>query len=710
MESRRPPFRRKRDTLRGLRPEESDPWHPPVLRWALLSLQGRVLDTQIGDPFMFLESRTPLVVGRALKRSEDEDCDLRIRGDDRISRRHCELRYDRGSWWIRDLGSQNGTFVNGRRLDSTGRRLADMDQIRLGGTSLLFQLPDGSAGSVIRTFCISSDTGLPGPKVLRQLISRAVRREAPVHLALMGLPRGYDSPFHDELRALADGFRAAAEETGGFPPNVCLSEVSASPARLGVLFRGTAYDEVQFYCQRWHAALVGKAELRCANLVLTCVDSPYDEPIGTASEQLIGCELAGSGTLDLSCVSVRWCRSQEQLFLDDVARRRLPRVAVVGPPGRAQPDDASSERLRRGLARAVRRLPVGTRVSVAWRERTSLWFLASDASPQDFEEVLATFRDRRVVSQEPNDPRGWLTRVARELEFDRRVDPGVLSSPLIPMLSLDGLNQVERLVRLSARLESALRLLAAVEVARVGVELEGNGRPDSLAARSIDSALEAVLEARRGGRGIGTFVHLLKELERVQGERQSGNSALTGLARSGWFERALAATHVRNRRIHDDMQSGVHDPVRIERTLRELVEHLRYPSFQLLSVLDVQARRGGVFRVHLQRLVGPVMGAPELVERGNWADDGTWLELADGEWLRLHPWVVARVCPECGVHDAFVLDPLTVQPDRKLVLRGTHHAHEHQLEEQDPDRLLEFDTLMKRLGALDSRMVTNPGV
>lgn len=58
-------------------------------------------------------------------------------GDHTVSRRHAELTPDRGVWYIRDLRSQNGTYVNNARIaDRT--RLSVGDQIRVGATVLVF--------------------------------------------------------------------------------------------------------------------------------------------------------------------------------------------------------------------------------------------------------------------------------------------------------------------------------------------------------------------------------------------------------------------------------------------------------------------------------------------------------------------------------------------------------------------------------------------
>ncbi|ODV88407.1 hypothetical protein CANCADRAFT_33013 [Tortispora caseinolytica NRRL Y-17796] len=54
-----------------------------------------------------------------------------------VSRMHAEIWYEDGSWYIRDVGSSSGTFVNGRRLcgsqlTSTPLALKDYDVVQFG--------------------------------------------------------------------------------------------------------------------------------------------------------------------------------------------------------------------------------------------------------------------------------------------------------------------------------------------------------------------------------------------------------------------------------------------------------------------------------------------------------------------------------------------------------------------------------------------------
>ena len=57
--------------------------------------------------------------------------------DPTISRRHAEMTPDEGRWYIRDLTSSNGTFVNGVRVRDR-RILRPGDQVRTGSTLLVF--------------------------------------------------------------------------------------------------------------------------------------------------------------------------------------------------------------------------------------------------------------------------------------------------------------------------------------------------------------------------------------------------------------------------------------------------------------------------------------------------------------------------------------------------------------------------------------------
>lgn len=69
----------------------------------------------------------------------------RLAGDVEISRRHARIVRDSdGSYAIEDLGSMNGTQVNGRRIEAR-ETLAPGDTIEVGATTMLVQQAPASA-------------------------------------------------------------------------------------------------------------------------------------------------------------------------------------------------------------------------------------------------------------------------------------------------------------------------------------------------------------------------------------------------------------------------------------------------------------------------------------------------------------------------------------------------------------------------------------
>ena len=82
-----------------------------------------------------------LVIGRS-----GADLDVDDRG---VSRRHARIsRGTDGAWTLVDLGSTNGTFLNGARVRAA--RLEDGDEIRVGAaTSFRFSTSQDARGAVV---------------------------------------------------------------------------------------------------------------------------------------------------------------------------------------------------------------------------------------------------------------------------------------------------------------------------------------------------------------------------------------------------------------------------------------------------------------------------------------------------------------------------------------------------------------------------------
>jgi predicted component of type VI protein secretion system len=76
---------------------------------------------------------TELVLGR------DSSVSLPL-NDLKISRRHCRIYPHKLLWVLEDLGSSNGTRVNG--LPTRRKRLRNGDRIELGSTVVVFEAPE----------------------------------------------------------------------------------------------------------------------------------------------------------------------------------------------------------------------------------------------------------------------------------------------------------------------------------------------------------------------------------------------------------------------------------------------------------------------------------------------------------------------------------------------------------------------------------------
>jgi hypothetical protein len=123
-------------TTGGFRPEDvgdggapAGELEPPV---ALADLDlGTALLVVVRGPnegARFLLDRNVVSVGR------HPDSDIFL-DDVTVSRRHAEFRRDGTRFWVHDVGSLNGTYVNGERSDD--RLLATGDEVQIGKFKLV---------------------------------------------------------------------------------------------------------------------------------------------------------------------------------------------------------------------------------------------------------------------------------------------------------------------------------------------------------------------------------------------------------------------------------------------------------------------------------------------------------------------------------------------------------------------------------------------
>ncbi|MEM9379974.1 MAG: sigma 54-interacting transcriptional regulator, partial [Planctomycetota bacterium] len=158
-----------------------------------------------------LDLTQPVVtIGRAL------DNDIRLQSS-RVSRHHTRLETSDGEAWIIDLGSANGTLVNGVRVD---RRLVEVgDTITIGGVDIVVE-PEASPDAPMNESGLATMTGEARrerenlrvfAKITRELNSevelvRLLRLIVDSAVALVGGERGFIL-LEDEKAAAARGDR-----------------------------------------------------------------------------------------------------------------------------------------------------------------------------------------------------------------------------------------------------------------------------------------------------------------------------------------------------------------------------------------------------------------------------------------------------------------------------------------------------------------------
>ena len=81
---------------------------------------------KLGIPKDIALTNEPLSIGRA------READIPLL-DDKVSRIHCGIRLSDGEFYLKDLKSRNGTYVNGQRVEDT-IKLKVGDRIQVGST------------------------------------------------------------------------------------------------------------------------------------------------------------------------------------------------------------------------------------------------------------------------------------------------------------------------------------------------------------------------------------------------------------------------------------------------------------------------------------------------------------------------------------------------------------------------------------------------
>jgi len=120
-------FKRVQPQVLGRHPESCR--HKTVETVTLLHMDRLRVVPPYGKSFFYPVKRRSIVIGRSTT------VDLPIT-DRFLSRQHARLYQGDGTWWIEDLGSRNGSWLNGKRIDHPSQ-FHDGDRIRLSNSYIL---------------------------------------------------------------------------------------------------------------------------------------------------------------------------------------------------------------------------------------------------------------------------------------------------------------------------------------------------------------------------------------------------------------------------------------------------------------------------------------------------------------------------------------------------------------------------------------------
>ena len=141
-----------------------------------------------GERIKKLRFREGFLIGRG------NECHV-VLEDNAVSRVHAEVQFEQGRWWIRDLQSTNGTYVNGECLERAS--LSGKTKIRLGPEGPLLSLEVEESDASARTFQ-SKVRAIPehimhfieSPRerstILGQAIDRAVKLQSRKYVRIIG--------------------------------------------------------------------------------------------------------------------------------------------------------------------------------------------------------------------------------------------------------------------------------------------------------------------------------------------------------------------------------------------------------------------------------------------------------------------------------------------------------------------------------------------
>ncbi|WP_224243152.1 sigma 54-interacting transcriptional regulator [Hyalangium gracile] len=250
--------------------------------------------------------------------------------DPRMSRRHARIHFDGRRWQVTDLGSQNGTFVDGERLTPQTPREAQR-VIRMGDS--LF-VPSADVGPVKKRGVVLVDGFVRGP-ALQGLLDEVTR----------AAQLGFSLHIHGESGAGKEGVartfhQHGPQREGPFIAVNCAAIPQGVAERLLFGSRKGAFsgaDDAEGYLQAAHGGTlfldeVVELELAVQAKLLRVLETREVLPLGSARSRKVDIRVCSASNKNLRGL-VAEGKLREDLYF------RIGRPEVMLPPLRQRPEE-----------------------------------------------------------------------------------------------------------------------------------------------------------------------------------------------------------------------------------------------------------------------------------------------------------------------------------------------------------------------------------
>ena len=270
----------------------------------------------------------PITIGRA----GHADGPLAL-SDPELSRAHArfEPEAETGTWWLRDLQSRNGSYVNGLRQPHAG--LLDQDVIRVGATLLVFEKVELPADAALAP---AEEPPLYGRSIAMQRVRGEVARVAGRDMPVLVLG---ESGSGKELvsRALHEGSGRRGDliavNCGALPPDLVESELFGHVA--GAFTGASKPSEGLFVAAEGGTIFldeIGEMPAAVQPKLLRALATGEIRPVGGSRERRVDVRVVAATNRDLAA------EVEAERFRGDLYAR-LAGWTIDVPPLRARRED-----------------------------------------------------------------------------------------------------------------------------------------------------------------------------------------------------------------------------------------------------------------------------------------------------------------------------------------------------------------------------------